>query len=916
VKVGQPLRLADVRAALDRLYATGRYAQVTVDALEAPGGVALRFLTKPYFFIGHVSVDRVHEPPTEGALVNVTRLELGARFDEAEIQEAIRRVSGTLRRNGFYEAKVAPRYERDPVTQQIRVHFAIETGTRARYRTPVVTGHPDRPVEEIAAATHWKGWFGWKTVNAARTQDGVQRVRRSYQKKDRLESRVQSAGMNYDQQTGRVTPALNVEAGPKVDIAVTGAKVSKGKLRQLIPVYEEHSVDRDLLVEGKRNLTDYFQSQGYFNAKVGFSTSGGESQRETIAYQVDRGSRHKVTLVAIEGNQYFDTETLRERMYVRPASILQFRHGRYSEALLREDLDAIAAVYRSNGFRDVDVTSRIERARDGVETHMGVAVRIAEGPQWLVGKLDLQGVSPENREQIEGMLQSTPGQAFSEANLAIDRDNALDWYYNNGYPNATMQWSFSPTKDPHRVDVKYAFEEGERRFVRGALVSGLRSTYPDLVEKRISLRTGEPLSRAKVLDTQLRLYELGIFSRVDTALQNPQGEEPDKYVLVDVDEARKYTVTAGLGAEIARIGGCRTCLDQPAGEAGFSPRATLGIVRRNFLGQGHIVSLQGRASTLQQRAVLSYQAPQFRGNPDVSLLFSGLFDDSRDVRTFTAQRREVSVQMGQKISRASTLLYRLSFRRVSVSDLKISSIELIPLFSQPARIGSFAVNLIQDRRDDPTDSHRGVYNTVDAGWAARQLGSQTAFTRLILHNSTYHSLGMGGRFVLARAITFGWEQRLNGPDIPLPERFFGGGAQSHRGFPENQAGPRDPQTGYPLGGKALLTNQVELRFPLIGDSLRGVLFEDAGNVYSGLNTMSLRVTQPKDGFNYMVHAVGFGFRYRTPVGPVRLDLAYSINPPKFFGFKGTLEQLQQGTGTLTNQRINHIQFHFSLGQAF
>jgi outer membrane protein assembly factor BamA len=112
-------------------------------------------------------------------------------------------------------------------------------------------------------------------------------------------------------------------------------------------------------------------------------------------------------------------------------------------------------------------------------------------------------------------------------------------------------------------------------------------------------------------------------------------------------------------------------------------------------------------------------------------------------------------------------------------------------------------------------------------------------------------------------------------------------------------------------------NQVELRFPLIGDNVRGVLFEDAGNVYSGLNTVSLRVRQRGlQDFNYMVHAVGFGVRYQTPVGPIRLDLGYSINPPRFFGFKGTQQQLLLGTGQLTNQQVGHFQFHFSLGQAF
>ncbi len=919
LKLDEPLKLADVRAAIERLYATGRYADIEVDARFAQAGVILKFITTPNYFVGHVSVGRVSDPPNEGVLVNATRLELGSPYTEEGLTQAVRNLEGVLKNNGFYNSQIQPVFEHDPVTQQVRIHFNIEAGGRARYTMPEVTGNAERTAKEIARATRWKGWLGWKKVNEARTQDGLQRVRRSYQKQDRLEARVSLGAVEYDADTGRVRPSIAVESGPRIRIELTGAKLSRGKLRQLIPVYEEQSVDRDLLVEGRQNLIQHFESEGYFDAKVAFQSKGlNGGGEEVIQYTVDRGSRHNVGKVAIEGNKYFDTETIRERMYVRAASMLQYRHGRYSQSLMQQDVDAIASLYRSNGFRDVSVTPRVERGYEGKETNMAVFVTIEEGPQWLVGKMTLEGASEDEREAVEGLLQSIPGQPFSELNVAIDRDNALDWYYNQGYPDAQFQWGFTPSPEPNRMDLKYTVRPGGRKFVRDVLVSGLDATDPGLVAGRVRLDPGDPLSRGRILETQRRLYDLGIFARVDMALQNPQGDEAHKYVLLDVEEARKYTVTAGFGAEIAKIGGCQTCLENPAGKAGFSPRAYFGVTRRNFLGYGHIISLQSRASTLQQRAVLSYQAPQFRSNPNLNLLFSALYDDSRDVNTFTARRREGSVQVGQKISKASTLLYRFSYRRVSVTNLQISSVELIPFYSQPARIGMLSTNYIQDRRDDPTDTHRGIFTTLDMGWAPRALGSATAFTRFMGHNATYHPIGSGSRFVLARAVTFGWEQRLSGAqDVPLPEKFFAGGAQSHRGFPENQAGPRDPETGFPLGGKTLLMNQVELRYPLLGENLRGVLFADSGNVYSGLNTLSLRFRQKGlQDFNYMVHAVGVGLRYRTPIGPVRLDFAYALNPPRFFGFKGTQAELQAGTGQKTVQQIGHFQFHFSLGQAF
>ena len=182
--------------------------------------------------------------------------------------------------------------------------------------------------------------------------------------------------------------------------------------------------------------------------------------------------------------------------------------------------------------------------------------------------------------------------------------------------------------------------------------------------------------------------------------------------------------------------------------------------------------------------------------------------------------------------------------------------------------------------------------------------------------------------ILARETQFGVEPAFSIPanadptdPIPLPERFYGGGGNTQRGFPENQAGARDLLTGFPLGGSALFFNNTELRFPLYGANINGVLFEDAGNIYSSLGKMSFR-TEQKDvtDFNYMVHAAGLGVRYRTPVGPLRFDLAYSINPPKYNGFSGNYVQLVQcsaaGTCQAAMQQISHFQFFFSIGQAF
>jgi outer membrane protein assembly factor BamA len=309
------------------------------------------------------------------------------------------------------------------------------------------------------------------------------------------------------------------------------------------------------------------------------------------------------------------------------------------------------------------------------------------------------------------------------------------------------------------------------------------------------------------------------------------------------------------------------------------------------------------------------------------------------VLTFSARRWEGSTQIAQRWTRSRSLFYRLAYRRVSVDKSTLNiSLGLIPLLSQPVKVGVFSVGYVDDRRDDPVDSRRGTYNSLELGLASKIFASGTDYFRLLARNSTYHRIG--SKLVLARTLSFGMMTTLRKPpglspgpqdqDIPLPERFFSGGAASLRAFPENQAGPRDigtsptdTGTGFPLGGKALLIFSTELRFPLFGQNIGGVLFHDAGNVYSSLQDISFRFRQrDKTDFNYMVHAAGFGVRYKTPIGPVRLDFSLSPNSPRFVGCNGTLIQwLNYGPDgcpidQVIDQRINRFQFHFSLGQTF
>lgn len=950
---GQPLDETQVAGTIDRLWASGLYDDIQVDAEPSGNGVAIRFITKARLFVGHVAAEgKIKSPPTRAVLISDSQLNLGAAIDSDTLTTAQKTLQQELHNNGLYEAQVGVATIEDPVTHQVTIRLLVQSGKRARYEQPAINGDTKLSDETIIRATGWRVPLihRWRQVTASLTDKGSEGIRKKYSKKNRLTATVDMKSLDYNTTTGRAKATFDINAGPIVQIRALEAKVSKGKLREFVPVYEEGSVDNDLLTEGARNLHDYFQSRGYPDVDVTFKTEAVNPQTETevINYYIATGPRRKLVAVNIAGNNYFLPETLRERIFLHPASLLM-RYGRYSETFRQKDEQAISDLYKSNGFKDVKVTSTVDTNYKGKADDIAVTFHIAEGKQWTVASLKIEGAVQLDLSSLHNDLTSAVGQPFADVNVATDRNLILNRYFSEGFPAASFSYVQTPGSEPDTMNLVYRIHEGPREFVRKAIISGLYRTKPSLVLKRITLQDGEPISMTKVNAISQQLSDLGIFASVNAALQDPDGTNRYKYVLYDFDEAARWTFNFGFGLEVSQFGHTTQNLAAAGGTKGVSPLISADISRLNMFGIGQTLSFQARYSTIEQRESINYTVPRFLGSPNRTLAFSILYDTTQDVQSFAVRREEGAVQVSQRFNRASTLMTRFVYRR-DAPNTTLPALNT-PAFTGAVRIGELSASYIQDHRDNPADAHHGFWNTLDTGIAGGFFGSQRNFYRFLARNATYTSIGT--KFVLARQtqigglIPFSIPKGLNTYDvIPLPERMFGGGSVSMRGFGDNQAGPRDigtateisgqqiaAPTGFPIGGDALFFNTVELRFPLLFPNLTGVVFHDMGNIYTTFSDISLAYHQPNtqpsyQNFNYAVQAPGFGLRYKTPVGPVRVDFAYTLNPTTYQGFNRneSIQQIVACPGGVTNnpsspcyvspQKLSRFQFFFSIGQAF
>jgi len=945
-------------------------------------GVALIFRGTPRDFIGTVEVGGAKGATMNSQLERASRLAPGSRFTQGKMTQALDSMRQSLAENGFNEASVKYTLTPHPTDQLVDIAFQVTSGPQARVGTVEVTGESGMSLSEFRRLAHLAEGA---RVDAETVNRALAGILKRYRREKRLEAEIKLVSQNYSGRKANFK--FSATRGPIVKVMVNGAALEQDELKHLIPIFEEGTVDDDLLNEGNRHVRDHYQSLGYFDVRADHNLQTPQADLVVITYNVQLGAKRRVEHVSVDGNHYFASATLEELLSVHAANALD-RHGLYSQALVAADVAALQAVYQNNGFSKARITPEVgpvEVVQSGAKSNtvtrrqsapLTMVYHIEEGQQQRVGTVALEGNGHVETEKLTSLMNTVSGQLLSPRNLAGDRDALVTDYMTRGFDEARVEVEEkNDGGDPSIVNVAFHITEGKQVFVRKVLVTGLHYTRPDTITRAITLHPGDPLDQSALQETQRNLYEFALFNEINAAVENPNGGETHKTILLQTQEARRWTLTYGAGFE-AQTGtpqnNCRgfkatgvSCT--PGGRTGVSPRVLLSATRNNLFGREQSASIQGTYGLLEQKINLTFQNPHFHGNRNFGLAFTGGYANSQDVTTYVASKLDAGLRLtenfnspGSRLSRANTFVYEYDFRRVKVAE---DSLQVFPkeiaLLAAAVRVGGPGFTWLRDTRDSPIDAHRGNYTSFQEFLSDSHFGAEAQFNRIDLSSSSFYGFDKN-RFVLARNTRYGQERTFGDSSsklLPLPERLYAGGANSLRGFSINAAGPRDPDTGFPIGGAGTLVNSTELRLPpptlpYFGNTVSFVLFHDMGNVFTNAGdawVSALRVSQPDReacktltppkqtpngpiepdptggplsstgqqgacSFNYFSHAPGLGVRYHTPVGPIRLDFSYNLNPPIFpvnINYSQSIPTDNQHVG-----EASHFNFFFSLGQTF
>jgi outer membrane protein insertion porin family len=926
--VGEPLSMRDVRETVTHLMTLNRFEDVQARSEPFGGGVRVRWVLFPLH-----PVDRLEfrgELGTPGDLQRTIAERYGNAPSAGRVMEVAEAIRALYRQKGYAQARVTPRIEETHNPDRATMAFDIVAGPRSAIGSVQVdeVDASDRPVTP--------GPLGIR-VGAAYDEEAVVRDLQRYETalRGRGFYEARASHLVSFRPDGSATVTVNVDRGPNVVVTFAGDQLPESDRERLVPVRAEGSVDEDLLEDSNFAIEEYLRARGYRNAMSVYTRTPRDGQLN-IAFTVSRGPRYILEDLELTGNMAIPAADLMQLLRIKPGEP-------FVQVTLNGGVGAIRDLYRTRGFTRANVLASLTDLPpegEGVDRRVQVRINIAEGARTVVGSVAFTGNQVTTEGELRARMTTTPGRPYSEVELTSDRDRIELEYRNRGYEGVVVDANADLAEAGTRADVTITISEGPQILVDHVIIIGNQRTSTETIERELLVKPGQPLGYSALIESQQRLAALGLFRRIRI---DPlaHGSEPRRDVLVQIEEAPPTTIGYGGGVE----GGTRL---RPTGEGAtaeerfeVAPRGFFEIGRRNLWGKNRSVNLFTRVS-LRTRDIVFDQAGQplpegvneggngfneyrilgsFREprvfNTPADVLVTGILDQA--IRSsFNFITREARAEAGLRFTQRYSLAGRYSYQHTRLFDERFTEAEkpLIDRIFPQVRVSKFSSSLIRDTRDDLVDPNGGTFAILDTELAARVIGSEVGFIRTFVQTFGYYRVPMQRRTVLAMSARLGLangfpraiprvmpngrpELGPNGQpivetvdDLPASERFFAGGDTTVRGFSLDRLGTPETisVTGFPIGGNGVIVLNGELRMALVG-AVGGAVFMDGGNVFSRASAID---------FTELRGAAGFGVRYRSPVGPIRIDL----------GFK--LDRRELSPGRLERRSILHI----SLGQAF
>ena len=669
------------------------------------------------------------------------------------------------------------------------------------------------------------------------------RIRDLYRKNDYLSS---SVAVEKKEDAGKVDFVIRVESGSKIHLGFQGGDIPR-KLKTGIEKSWMGSSYGPMVIENiRQRILLHFLKKRYYQVNVRTREYLSKGNERVIGFSIDKGVKFNRLDIACDGNQFLTRDRIIH--YLRKNRLLSALFVN-SEKVARN----IESLYSQNGFLRTRVRLQdINFDEDKNTAH--VLFRIDEGSQFKVRTVSIRGIRFFPEEIIINQIQIHQGDVFSPKTFNDAKGRIRELYAQKGFNNVNVQSQIQIHEEAAEIDLLFNVEENDQAVIEKVHLSGNAVTRPRVIHRELLFKEGNTVNFLTINQTRKRLYDLGIFERVninvlpmeshDSSLTREDGTGPVRpYQLdVEVEELKPFRLRYGFLFDT----------DTGLGASGE-------LVNRNVFGRAQLLGTSFRADQDERDFRVFFRSHYFLSKRINTELFT--FVKRSEMPAFTVDRTGFTIQQQHSISRSDILSYNYTFGRnhtfARTPEGQLST-------DTSVHVGSLNTAFTRDTRDNILNASRGIFFSQSVGYAAKLFGSDVNFVRYFGQFNAYARLS--DFLVYAVGLRIGLSKGLGQEMIPS-EKFFAGGGTTIRGFGKNEIGPLDPSTGLAEGGDAVLIVNQELRFPIY-KRLSGAAFLDLGNVYSALSDFNLfKVRQ----------AAGFGLRYNTPFVLVRVDWGFKLD---------------------------------------
>jgi outer membrane protein insertion porin family len=923
LKAGRPLTEEDTAATLRNLYATGRFADARIEAVPDGDGVAVTvvlftaYRIRPLVFTGNLPVSRAE-------LRKALPFAPDALYSDASLADGAEAIARRLQAEGYLSARVRVDVTLDHERFRARVTYDIQSGPAALAAAPLFDGDT-APFSEAELTRGLKLKPGTRFRESVARADAT-RLAEFLHGKDYYRALVELIAVQ-PVSGGQLTPVYRLRVGPRVVFEASGMKPKK-LAKDLHALAETQPIEEELVLQYVEGRQDALQRSGHYRATVTYVFDARSDPSVTrIAVDVVEGPKFFVEAVKFTGNVSVPDRKLYDLMATHRKGLPLLAPGRLVDSVLAADTEAILGYYQSEGFERARVPP--PHVEDGVKPGgLVVTVAVTEGPQAFVEARLLEGAEHLDPEIAAKLLTVKEGAAFNPNAVRQDTGAVTAWYHDHGFREAAVRDSIALSEDGKRARVTYTVEEGDKTYFGKTIVKGNTRTRTSVIERLAAWKEGEPVSEARILDTQRALSRAGVFRRVEVRPERPDPSRQTRNVDIEVEEGRPWSLLYGVGYRYAP-GAPNT------GGSTSDPYVTGGVSYNNVLGRMISAGIEAQYAPFSRlgRLQVSLREPFFFGTSYPLNVFGfysrELIQDVELERTGVAVNTSKIVARGLRVGLTTT--YQL-IRPTNPESFSVIDQIGLPAINRPIDEVTIGPDVLFDRRDDIIDPHKGYYLSAAYKYAsAKPVNPPAAFplpdvTVRFSKFSTQATgfLELGRRWTLVASARVGGAFAVTPDDSPIPiaERFFAGGRSTERAFGTDVLGipgttPLDPNqtvdystiatpktstkagscaTVYPhgfpnppsgstaspadydcsvgpriVGGKGFLALNVELRIPIAGN-LGAVVFYDAAQVWRDLSQVTLRF----EGSSGLRQGAGLGLRFMTPIGPARVEYGWPL----------------------------------------